>query len=57
MTPLEIVQLARLAVSAATSIGIDIARVRNMMEANGGELSDDDVNALLAEAQEAIDQL
>ena len=57
MTPLEIVQLLRLAMSAATSIGLDIVRIKAMIDENGGELSDADLDTLLAEAQEAIDEM
>jgi len=57
MTALEIIQLVRLAISAAVGIGLDVARIRDMIEANGGELSDADLDTLLAEAQAAIDAM
>jgi hypothetical protein len=57
MTTIEIIQLIRLGISAATSIGLDIADVKQRMDANGGDLSEADVEELLAESQTAINQL
>ena len=57
MTPVEIISLLRLAVSAATSIGLDIAHVRELMDANGGELTEENVKQLLEASQAAIDKL
>ena len=57
MTPLEIAQLARLAVSAATSIGLDIAELRERMAANGGTVSDEDLVEILEGSRDAVEQL
>lgn len=56
MNTLQIIQLARLAVSAAVSIGLDIERIREMMDEEGN-ISDENLQMLLAEAQAAVDQL
>tara|TARA_A100001201_G_scaffold143757_1_gene147289 strand:+ start:27113 stop:27304 length:192 start_codon:yes stop_codon:yes gene_type:complete len=57
LTAIQIIDLGRLAITAFANAGLDIAELKQRMEANGGELSQEDTDEYLQRSQEAIDRL
>ncbi len=57
MNTLAIINMLRDAITLARSVGVDLNDMAARMDLNGGELSDDDVQELLQQSQDAIDRL
>ena len=58
MDPIYAIKILQLAISAATSIGINIERFQQMRAENGGaDLTDEQVDLLLQESSDAVERM